>query len=278
MRRRTQLIALLLVVTVAVATIPAIAITEVQSSPAPVVGAYRTPTLSAICIPTYPSRYQTYTVYGWLKWSGIPLPYKYVKVYYHFPGQSTWHYLKSVQTNVNGRYSFSSNSGAQAVYWMIKFAGDSVYYPKKGYITVKIGIPTTTVVWAPPVVGPDTIYNPGPRPGAQIPQGTDWWYCRAGLNAADGTHPCGIGRAMWYIDGKVAGGVWSYNKPGVNGLPGCSPGMGGGFAMLALHSADTRALSVGYHTLKCVYLGDNKYAPSTWVGRIYISPYVSPPR
>ncbi len=138
--RRTQLIALLLVVIMAVATIPAIAATEVQSAPAaqqtPTVTAYRYPTLSAISVPTYPHRYQTFTIYGWLKWSGTPLPNKYAKVYYKWPGQSTWHYLKSVKTNVNGRYSFSSATGAAAINWMIKFAGDSVYYQKTCYITV----------------------------------------------------------------------------------------------------------------------------------------------
>jgi|BarGraNGADG00312_1021997.scaffolds.fasta_scaffold22239_2 hypothetical protein len=135
-------------------------------------------------------------------------------------------------------------------------------------------VATTTQVWAPPVIGPDTIANPGPSMGAYIAQGSDGWYCRAVVNAADGTHPCG--KANWYIDNQAAGGVWSNNAPGVNGLPGCSEGMGGGFAMLELHSADTLKLSIGYHTLKCDFLGDSKYAPSEWGGRIYIGPTSTP--
>ena len=129
-------------------------------------------------------------------------------------------------------------------------------------------IATVTRVWAPAVMGPDTIANPGPGMGAYIRQGGDW-YCRAVVNAADGTHPCGS--ANWYIDDQAAGGVWSNNGPGVNGLPGCSAGMGGGFAMLELHTADTLKLSVGYHTLKCDFLGNGTYAPAEWVGRIYIA-------
>lgn len=144
--------------------------------------------------------------------------------------------------------------------------------PTQTPVTTQVA--TTTQVWAPPVVGPDTIANPGPGMGANIPRGTDWWYCRAVVNAADGTHPCG--KANWYIDDQAAGGVWSNNAPWVNGLPGCSGGMGGGFAMLEFHSADTAKLSIGYHSLKCDYLGDSKYAPSEWVGRIYVGPTLTP--
>lgn len=125
-------------------------------------------------------------------------------------------------------------------------------------------IATTTGVWAPSVNNPDTIFNPGPS-NAIFPG----WYCRAIVNAADGTHPCGL--ANWYIDNYAADGVWSNNAPGVNGLPGCSGGMGGGFAMLQLNAPDIAKLSPGYHTLKCDYLGDSKYAPSEWVGRFYVA-------
>lgn len=144
--------------------------------------------------------------------------------------------------------------------------------PTQTPVTSKVA--TTTQVWAPPVIGPDTIANPGPEVGASISQGSNGWDCRAVVNAADGTHPCG--KANWYIDDQAAGGVWSNNAPGVNGLPGCSEGMGGGFAMLELHSADTAKLSIGYHSLKCDYLGDSKYAPSEWVGRIYVGPTSTP--
>lgn len=90
------------------------------------------------------------------------------------------------------------------------------------------------------------------------------------VNAADGTHPCGA--ANWYIDNYAAGGVWSVVPSGaVNGHPGCEAGMGGGAGMLTLYSADIAKLSPGYHTLKCDYLGDSKYAPSEWVGRFYVA-------
>ena len=109
--------------------------------------ATKTPTLSAICTPTNPLRGQTYTVYGWLTWSGTPIPDKQVLVYYKFPGQSRWNYLKTVTTNVDGRYDFSSSTGAAEVTWMIKFAGDSIYSPKTGYITIDTKITRTRVMF-----------------------------------------------------------------------------------------------------------------------------------
>jgi peptidoglycan/xylan/chitin deacetylase (PgdA/CDA1 family) len=107
----------------------------------------KTPTLSASCIPTNPLRDQTYTVYGWLKWSGTPIPDKQVLVYYKLPGQSRWNYFKTVTTNVDGRYDFSSSTGAAEVNWMIKFAGDSSYSPITGYITIDTKITRTRVMF-----------------------------------------------------------------------------------------------------------------------------------
>ncbi|MGB9211640.1 MAG: DUF2334 domain-containing protein, partial [Halobacteriota archaeon] len=109
--------------------------------------ATKTPTLSAICVPTNPLRGQTYTVCGWLTWSGTPIPDKHVLVYYKLPGQSSWNYLKTVTTNVDGRYDFSSSTGAAEVNWMIKFAGDSIYSPKTSCITIDTRISRTRVMF-----------------------------------------------------------------------------------------------------------------------------------
>jgi hypothetical protein len=145
--RHTQLIALLLVVIMAVAVMPAMAAKEAKGAETPIVGASRWPTLSAYCTPPYPYRYQPYTVWGWLSWWGHPLSNRYVQVYYRFSTTAGWHYLKSVKTDVNGRYSFSSSSGAKYVYWMTKFAGDSVYYPKTAYKTVIVGLSKTSIAY-----------------------------------------------------------------------------------------------------------------------------------
>ena len=137
--RWTQLIALLLLVSLTVALLPALSIKEAQAAQTPVVGASRWPSLSAYHVPTYPYRNQPYTLWGWLSWWGTPLPNRYVQLWYKFPGQTTWHFLKSAHTDANGRYAFYSSSGARTVQWMVKYAGDSVYYSATKYDTVTVG-------------------------------------------------------------------------------------------------------------------------------------------
>lgn len=43
------------------------------------------------------------------------------------------------------------------------------------------------------------------------------------------------------------------------------------YSQLILYPSDIAKLSPGYHTLKCDYLGDSKYAPSAWVREIYVA-------
>jgi hypothetical protein len=191
---------------------------------------------------------------------GTPIP-KLVTIY---------HYLNGVRYDDDTWYStltYPKQFASPGIYTCYaSFAGDSSYQAStSSAVTITVNkVATKTVVWAPPVWNPDTIVQPGPS--NPISPG---WYCRAVVDAADGTHPCGL--ANWYIDNATAGGVWSYNAPGVNGLPGCSAGMGGGFAKLQLNASDIANLSPGYHTLKCDYLGDSTYAASEWVGTIYVA-------
>lgn len=88
--------------------------------------------------------------------------------------------------------------------------------------------------------------------------------------AADGTSPCGV--ANYYIDGQPAGGVWWVN----NGtdpnrvVPGCGSGMAGGAGGLTLQRGDIDKLSLGQHTLTIDYLGDWKYAPSSYIAAFWV--------
>jgi len=152
--RRTQLIALLLVVIMAVATIPAIAAREIHPAPAtqqtPTVTAKRTPTLTATSTPQWPVRGQRYVVggslRGWVSDYVIGLSNRPIQVWRKYPSQTTYTYWKSVNTDKTGRYSFTdSEAGQRAKNYMIKYAGDSVYYAKTTYKTVSIGATTTSL-------------------------------------------------------------------------------------------------------------------------------------
>lgn len=61
------------------------------------------------------------------------------------------------------------------------------------------------------------------------------------------------GAVNYYIDDYAAGGTWNINPAGT-----CSASSGS----LSLTGADTANLSVGTHTLKIDWLGDNAYGPS----------------
>jgi hypothetical protein len=61
------------------------------------------------------------------------------------------------------------------------------------------------------------------------------------------------GAVNYYIDDYAAGGTWNINPAGT-----CSASSGS----LSLTGTDTAKLSVGTHTLKIDWLGDNAYGPS----------------
>jgi hypothetical protein len=94
-----------------------------------------------------------------------------------------------------------------------------------------------------------------------VTQGQPYAVVEYGINAADGTHPCG-GAANFYIDGQAAGGVWRTTpNPNPFGI-GCGANSFGGAGELTLYASDTAKLSVGAHTLRIQYLGIGNYAPS----------------
>lgn len=88
------------------------------------------------------------------------------------------------------------------------------------------------------------------------------------VQAADGTYPCGV--ANYYIDDQAAGGEWNVTSPQPQYWEGCPGGLPGGAGGLYLHSNDTANLSVGWHTLKIDYLGDNKYAPAEYTAQFLV--------
>jgi len=61
------------------------------------------------------------------------------------------------------------------------------------------------------------------------------------------------GAVNYYIDNSAAGGTWNINPAG-----SCSASSGS----LALAGPDTAKLSIGTHTLKVDFLGNNAYGPS----------------
>lgn len=81
---------------------------------------------------------------------------------------------------------------------------------------------------------------------------------RYGVDAADGTHPCGA--ANYYIDNQAAGGAWEITKPHPEYWQGCPSGLAGGAEGLYLYARDTTQLSLGWHTLTIDYLGNYTYA------------------
>jgi 5-hydroxyisourate hydrolase-like protein (transthyretin family) len=207
--KRTQLIALLLVVIMAVAMAPTIAATHVQGAPSPLVGAYSYPTLSAYSSPASPYRGQYCVVYGWLTSNSYaPLPYKNVEVYCRWYTWDSWHYVKSVQTDANGQYWFGASSSVATVYWLVIFTGDSVYYPVPAYKTVSYSAPPTTLTMT----------------GVQIhctydPYG--WGTCSKGVTGTLTEKTTGqpIAGATVYI-ARLVGSTWSFVSYGVTDSDG----------------------------------------------------------
>ncbi len=71
--------------------------------------------------------------------------------------------------------------------------------------------------------------------------------------------------ANFYIDDQLAGGKWvKWDYVSGGGLY-CVASVG-----LSLSSADTAKLSLGMHTLKVDYLGDDTYAPSQWASAFVV--------
>jgi hypothetical protein len=127
-------------------------------------------------------------------------------------------------------------------------------------------IPTTIHVWegymGMPAMWLDypTYHNPLTQ---GEPEQVRYW-----VEAADGTYPCGM--ANYYIDDQAAGGEWNVTSPQPQYWEGCPGGLPGGAGGLYLRPNDTANLSVGWHTLKIYYLGDNKYAPAEYTAQFLV--------
>jgi len=88
------------------------------------------------------------------------------------------------------------------------------------------------------------------------------------IDGADDKHPCAA--SNYYIDNAAAGGEWKITSPQPQYWAGCPGGLAGGAGGLYLYPADTAKLSLGLHTLKIDYLGDNTYAPSQFVAQFLV--------
>lgn len=75
------------------------------------------------------------------------------------------------------------------------------------------------------------------------------------------------GAVNYYIDNYAAGGSWVINPAGT-----CSASSGS----LVLAGTDTAALSLGTHTLKIDWLGNNEYGPSQAVMTFTVTPSPTP--
>ncbi|MEI7827254.1 MAG: hypothetical protein WCI87_05620, partial [Euryarchaeota archaeon] len=174
--RRTQLIALILVVIMAVATIPAAAIAarEIHPAPAtqqtPIVTAKRTPTLTATSTPQWPVRGQRYVVWGslrgWVSDYVVGLSNRPIQIWWKYPSETSYHYWCTVRTSSfdsetgTGYYYFTDHEGGQRVVdYKILFAGDSVYYPITKYFGVYNGYTTTTIYANPSNPTPSQVFN-----------------------------------------------------------------------------------------------------------------------
>jgi hypothetical protein len=129
---------------------------------------------------------------------------------------------------------------------------------------------TTVDAYVPPQwYGLGLLPNPGGNSGPQtsVKQG-QVAVVEVVINATDGTHPCGGSSVFCYIDGQVAGGhivsqgaggYWRVNPDIGYGCPG---GVYGGAGQLFLDPDATAKLSLGSHTLKIIYNGNDPYARS----------------
>jgi len=262
---KQKLVALLLITVMVASVCGAVSLTTATK-----VDALTTTKLSLTASKATPLVGQRFTVTAQLKrWnpttrSYVPLAGKPVAIVHYYKGVR-YNDVTNKLTDSAGKVSVSVVCGSTGVrYWYATFAGNSQYAKSQaGPVTVSVRISTTLYVWTPPVYNPAWLSDPTHSP---VKQG-GYAGVRYAVKGADGKNPCGV--AKYYIDSSLAGGTWMVT-PRSPYWQGCPAGLPGGAGGLILYPEDTMELSLGWHTLRIHYLGDNTYAPCDFVGSFLV--------